>query len=46
MTIERVCQVMECCSILALRIHTAHKWLREELGVDLVISPRFNSQNR
>ncbi|WP_300804409.1 hypothetical protein [uncultured Duncaniella sp.] len=25
-------------------IHTAAKWLREELGVDLVISPRFNSR--
>lgn len=25
-------------------LHHAAKWLREELGVDLVISPRFNSR--
>ncbi len=32
---------LNCCS--APSLHHAAKWLREEFGVDLVISPRFNS---
>lgn len=33
---------LDCFS--APSLHHAAKWLREELGVDLVISPRFNSR--
>ncbi len=36
-------EVTDCVRLPKLRLDQAAKWLREELGVDIVVSPKFNS---